>query len=199
MVNPVGTGAYVAHMRYAGAYKSAYGSGAAGRASGAVNGSANAADQATGAVSVGKAGRASASGKVNPNESDVKAPGRMSAPSECQTCKERKYQDGSDEGDVSFKTAQHIDPNAASAEVRAHENMHVHNAYQSAAQDGGQVVRASVSIHTAVCPECGRVYVSGGNTQTMIKYTNESNPYSQNAKSSDAANGVVGMNFDQVA
>ena len=34
---------------------------------------------------------------VNPGESDVKAPGRTSAPSECETCKNRKYQDGSDE------------------------------------------------------------------------------------------------------
>ena len=33
---------------------------------------------------------------------------------ECQTCKNRKYQDGSDEANVSFKTAQHISPEAAS-------------------------------------------------------------------------------------
>ena len=37
----------------------------------------------------------------------VKKPGRASSPKECKTCKERKYQDGSDEN-ASFKSAQHI-------------------------------------------------------------------------------------------
>ena len=39
---------------------------------------------------------------------------------ECQTCKNRKYQDGSDEM-VSFKSAAHISPESAAARVRAHE------------------------------------------------------------------------------
>lgn len=39
---------------------------------------------------------------------DVK-PGYKSTPAECQTCKERKYIDGSDEN-VSFKAAAHIYP-----------------------------------------------------------------------------------------
>ena len=56
---------------------------------------------------------------INPGESDVKAPGRTSAPSECETCKNRKYQDGSDEN-VSFKAAAHISPEASGARVRGH-------------------------------------------------------------------------------
>ncbi len=44
---------------------------------------------------------------------------------ECQTCKERKYQDGSDDPGVSFKTAAHIAPEAAGAAVRGHEMEHV--------------------------------------------------------------------------
>ncbi len=104
---------------------------------------------------------------------------------ECQTCKNRKYQDGSDEVNVSFKNAAHISPEAAASAVRAHESQHVKNAYNKAAQRNGEVISASVSIHTAVCPECGRTYVSGGTTQTAIRYLNESNPYQQRQKSLD--------------
>ena len=43
----------------------------------------------------------------NFGESTVKLPGRNSSPAECETCKNRKYQDGSDEM-VSFKSAAHI-------------------------------------------------------------------------------------------
>ncbi len=104
---------------------------------------------------------------------------------ECQTCKNRKYQDGSNEN-VSFKAAAHISPEAAAGAVRAHEGEHVANAYTKAAQDNGKVVRASVSIQTSVCPECGRTYVSGGVTSTAIKYTDEKNPYVKNLKAQQA-------------
>ncbi len=113
---------------------------------------------------------------------------------ECETCANRKYQDGSDE-QVSFKSAQHIDPNAAAARVRGHEQEHVSNAYDKAKQDGGKVLQASVAIHTAVCPECGRTYVSGGTTTTRILYPHEDNPYQKNRKEAD--NGLLsGMNLD---
>ena len=102
---------------------------------------------------------------VNPGESDQVKPGKRVSPAECETCKERKYQDGSDEM-VSFKSAQHISPTEAGSRVRAHEQEHVANAYEKAAKDGGKVLQASVSIHTAICPECGRTYVSGGETNT---------------------------------
>ncbi len=113
---------------------------------------------------------------------------------ECQTCKKRKYKDGSDEM-VSFKTAQHISPESAASAVRAHEQEHVSNAYKKAAMNDGKVVSASVSIHTAVCPECGRTYVSGGTTHTQIKYYNEDNPYQQDLKTADRAK-YEGMNLD---
>ena len=105
------------------------------------------------------------------------------AKTECQTCKERKYQDGSDEGNVSFKNATHISPESAGAKVRAHEGEHVSNAYKKAAQNDGKVLRASVSIHTAICPECGRTYVSGGTTHTQIRYGNEESAFQKNLKS----------------
>ncbi len=150
---------------------------------------------AAGASAVGATEDAAGAEVVrNPGESTKVAPGRKSSPAECQTCKERKYQDGSDEN-VSFKSAQHISPEAAGARVRAHEQEHVSNAYSKAEQNNGKVINASVTIHTAVCPECGRTYVSGGTTHTMIKYNNEKNPYTQNKKANDAL-GLVGQNVD---
>lgn len=133
---------------------------------------------------------------ANPDE--VKKPGRKSSPADCETCKNRKYQDGSDEGNVSFKSASHISPESAASKVRAHENEHVSNAYKKAAQDNGKVLNASVSIQTSICPECGRTYVSGGLTRTSIKYTNEDNPYTQNQKALDAIN-MRGANVDYAA
>ena len=78
---------------------------------------------------------------------------------ECQTCKNRKYKDGSDEM-VSFKSPAHISPEKSASAVRAHEQEHVTNAYAKAATNNGKVLSASVSIHTDICPECGRSYVS---------------------------------------
>ena len=125
----------------------------------------------------------------------LKLPGSEKDPSEeCQTCKNRKYKDGSDEM-VSFKSAQHVSPESAASAVRAHEQEHVSNAYKKAATENGKVISASVSIHTAVCPECGRTYVSGGTTQTQIKYYNEDNPYQQDLKSADRTK-YAGMNLD---
>ena len=113
---------------------------------------------------------------------------------ECATCASRTYQDGSDE-QVSFKSAAHIAPEAAGARVRGHEQEHVSNAYDKAKEAGGKVLQASVAIHTAVCPECGKTYVSGGTTSTKIAYPNENNPYQKNRKEADAGL-LAGMNFD---
>ena len=136
---------------------------------------------------------ASASGTQDVNKAsstpdEVKKLGRRSSPAECETCKSRKYQDGSDESNVSFKAAAHVSPESAGAAVRAHEGQHVSNAYKKAAQKNGEVVNASVSIHTAVCPECGRTYVSGGTTNTTIKYSNERNKQALDAMMLTGAN-----------
>lgn len=123
------------------------------------------------------------------------AVGKAAGAEECQTCKNRKYQDGSDEN-VSFKSAAHVSPEAAGSAVRAHEGEHVSNAYTSAAQKGGKVLRASVSIHTAICPECGKTYVSGGTTNTKIKYP--ANPY-ENSRKTLLAEASKGQNIDYAA
>lgn len=127
------------------------------------------------------AGVASAKAVVNPGESEEVKAGKTSSPAECQTCKNRKYQDGSGEM-VSFKSAAHISPEASASRVRAHEGEHVTNAYEKASENNGKVVSCSVSLQTSVCPECGRVYVSGGVTSTQIRYNNEGNPYQKNQK-----------------
>ena len=67
--------------------------------------------------------------------------------------------------------------------------------YKKAAQNNGKVVSANVSIHTSVCPECGRSYVSGGTTSTQIKYFNEDNPYQKDLKTADSIK-YQGMNVD---
>ena len=132
---------------------------------------------------------------LNPGESTTKQLGRKSSPAECQTCKNRKYQDGSNEM-VSFKTAGHIDPGNAASVVLGHEHEHVTNAYKDAAQNNGKVEQCAVHLTTAICPEFGRSYVSGGETDTQIKYYNEDNPYQQDLKASDAANRFVGKFLD---
>ena len=132
--------------------------------------------------------------KIPEDKDEVKKSGYRSSPAECETCKKRKYQDGSNEN-VSFKSAAHISPEAAGAAVRAHEGEHVSNAYTKTAQKGGEVVSATVSMHTAICPECGRTYVSGGVTNTQIRYPNESNPYQKARKMQDAIR-YTGMNLD---
>ena len=104
---------------------------------------------------------------------------------ECETCKNRKYQDGSDEM-VSFKSPAHVAPQASGSAVRAHEQEHVANAYRKAGMNNGKVLQASVQIHMSICPECGRSYVSGGTTTTQIAYYNEDNPYQQDLKIQDA-------------
>lgn len=131
---------------------------------------------------------------VNPGESTEVSPGRKSSPAQCETCKNRKYQDGSDEM-VSFKSASHISPRASASKVRAHEQEHVSNAYTKAAKAGGRVLSASVTLKTAICPECGTSYVSGGTTSTRISYSDESNPYVRNKRSLDAT-ALIGQNLD---
>ncbi len=146
--------------------------------------------------SIGGTKGAAESGAVTP-EGEKKAlegADKTKGTRECQTCKNRKYKDGSDEM-VSFKSAQHISPNAAGARVRGHEAEHVSNAYKDAAMHNGKVLQASVRIKTAVCPECGRTYVCGGETATKIKYSNEDNPYQQARKGLDKQ-GLLGANID---
>ena len=88
---------------------------------------------------------------------------------ECETCKNRKYQDGSNESDVSFKAPTHVSPEASTGAVISHEMEHVSNARAEGAKEGNERVSVSVSIHYERCPECGRVYAAGGVTHSVMK------------------------------
>lgn len=126
-------------------------------------------------------------------------PGKKVEKGECQTCKNRKYVDGSNEGNVSFKTPGHIDPGNSAAKVMAHEQEHVANAVAEGSKPNKELVSSTVSLHTAVCPECGRVYVSGGVTHTVMKTTKpSSNPYVKLQQDMNR-NLLAGMNFDKTA
>lgn len=92
---------------------------------------------------------------------------KTASEAECQTCKERKYQDGSDDPGVSFKTPSHIDPGQASSAVRGHELEHVVRERARAEKEGRRVISQSVTMQTGICPECGRVYTAGGMTRTV--------------------------------
>lgn len=88
---------------------------------------------------------------------------------ECQTCKNRKYQDESDDPGVSFKSASKIAKGAVGAAVRGHEQEHVVRERAKAEREGREVVSQSVVIKTAICPECGESYVAGGETTTVTR------------------------------
>jgi len=102
----------------------------------------------------------------------------------CQTCEKRRYKDVSDDPTVTFQTPTSIAPGAEAYAVAAHEHQHVTHEKARAMRDGREVVFQSVQIHTAVCPECGRVYVSGGKTTTVTR--EKADPLE-----------MVGRNFDR--
>ena len=99
----------------------------------------------------------------------------------CETCEKRKYQDGSDDPSVSFQTPTRIDPDAAASTVRGHEMEHVFHEQAKADREDRKVVSQSVTLHTGICPECGKTYVSGGTTRTVTKAENEPDAIELNA------------------
>ena len=106
--------------------------------------------------------------------SESKSPYEVMEEEKCETCEKRKYQDGSDDPGVSFKMPTTISADQAESAVRGHEMEHVVRERAKAEREGRKVVNQSVTIHTGICPECGRVYVSGGTTRTVTM--NDSDP-----------------------
>lgn len=113
---------------------------------------------------------------------------------ECETCKNRKYQDGSDDPGVSFKTASKVNGNAEAA-VRAHEYEHVSHNQAQAAREDKEIVYQSVRIKHGICPECGTSYVSGGETVTVTR-TKPEDRYNVGMYDSEGEKGKL---FDAVA
>jgi len=88
---------------------------------------------------------------------------------ECQTCANRRYQDSSGDPGVSFKAPTKLTPNQAASAVPAHEREHYSRESSKAKQEGREVVSNDIKIFTSICPECGRTYVSGGETRTVTR------------------------------
>ena len=101
--------------------------------------------------------------------------------------------DGSDEGNVSFKSPGHIAPEASAGVVMSHEKEHVANARREGNKPGNELISASISIKTAICPECGRSYVAVGTTRTLIKYGDSE--YDKKKKAADL-DALLGANVD---
>ena len=91
---------------------------------------------------------------------------------ECQTCKNRRYQDQSDDPGVSMQTPTKLSPTQAAVAVRSHEGEHVTREQAKAERDGRKVVSQSVTYHGAFCPECGKFYIAGGTTRTVTANDN---------------------------
>jgi hypothetical protein len=103
-------------------------------------------------------------------DNQAKIPGKPDNDTyECETCKNRRYQDGSNDPGVSFKTPTRLSPEKAAFAIRAHEAEHVAHARVKALKEDQEIVSQSVSYRTGVCPECGRVYMAGGTTRTTFR------------------------------
>lgn len=107
----------------------------------------------------------------------------------CQTCEKRKYQDESDDMGVSFQTPTRIAPEQVAAAVRGHENEHVVREQAKARQEDRKVVSQSVTLHTEICPECGKPYISGGTTRTVTKADNTDEQAARQEQETQRQNG----------
>ena len=119
------------------------------------------------------------------------------ADGECKTCESRKYQDGSNDPGVSFKTATKLSPEEAASAVRSHENEHVVREQAKAEREDRKVVSQSVTLHTNICPECGDPYISGGTTRTVTKADNAPDLSEKFNAGADAE--AKGQHLDMVA
>lgn len=88
---------------------------------------------------------------------------------QCETCRNRRYKDDSEDSAVSFQSASKMSPSQASYKVRGHEMEHVRRERIKADNEGKRVVSQTVRILTDTCEECGKIYVSGGLTKTVTR------------------------------
>jgi hypothetical protein len=114
---------------------------------------------------------------------------------QCETCASRTYQDGSSDSGVSFKSPTKISPGAAASAVASHEREHVNrNASKAARED--KVAYSTVRLFSAVCPECGKSYISGGETMTMTKSKAKTQDFADKFMEANVVKGV-GNNVDK--
>lgn len=106
---------------------------------------------------------------------------------ECKTCSERVYKDESHDGGVSFQAASNISMSNSGVAVASHENEHYTRENARAKEDGKVVLKNDVKIFYSKCPECGRMYASGGETETVIasKKADPNNDFNTRGESLD--------------
>jgi len=127
---------------------------------------------------------------AEPNKIKIPNDNKIDAAKECQTCANRKYQDSSGDPGVSFKAPTKLTPNQAASAVPAHEREHYSRESAKAKQEGREVVSNDIKIFTSICPECGRTYVSGGETRTVTRKKAEREDFANNFYE-----GVIGKNL----
>jgi len=99
----------------------------------------------------------------------------MAAAAECPTCDNRRYQDDSLDSGVSFQNPTHISPQNAASAVFGHEREHQSRERMFAEMDGREIIMNEIQVFTSLCPDCGRIYVSGGVTRTQTREAQEEN------------------------
>lgn len=109
--------------------------------------------------------------KVNVQQADKKKDGFIGDCPDCQCekCRSRRYQDGSNDSRVSFQMPTVMDPVKAKTRVMSHEMEHVRSEQYKAKRENKVVVSQSVRILNDRCEECGRSYVKGGFTRTITR------------------------------
>lgn len=143
-------------------------------------------------------GQVNGNGSLEKDADGKKKAGRFDK-NECQTCKNRTYQDGSNDPGVSFKTPTKISPENAASAVMGHEMEHVTRNQAEAKSKGREVISQSVTIHTGVCGECGRVYVAGGETRTVTGERKQKSDADKFNVGLEASEEQSGKNLDAVA
>lgn len=88
---------------------------------------------------------------------------------QCEKCRSRRYQDGSNDSRVSFQMPTVMDPVKARSRVMSHEMEHVRSEQHKAKKENKVIVSQSVRIMNDRCEECGRNYVKGGFTRTITR------------------------------
>ncbi len=95
---------------------------------------------------------------------------------ECETCANRRYQDDSSDSGVSFQAPTRLTPQQASSAVVSHEKEHFTREASRAKSENKDVLVNSIRIHSAICPDCGKAYISGGETTTVTKTRKNDSP-----------------------
>ena len=88
---------------------------------------------------------------------------------QCEKCRSRRYQDGSNDSRVSFQMPTVMDPVKAKTKVMSQEMEHVRSEQHKAKKEDKVVVSQTVRIMTDRCEECGTSYVKGGFTRTITR------------------------------